>query len=168
MADFVQKSVSKTAVREWIAPLTIANINALVSEITGAGNPFETSGYVQSGENLPGAAKSRESYTGMVVYENPDGRIVGTIALRTKTQEALNAAVPRLVADAPLANEMGGEPVRDTEKEAYSVGIRCHDEATDEFYTVTIGRKRMAITSYSDDGILSRIETWADGKANLN
>ena len=49
MADFVETGQSKTAVREIAAPLSLAGINTLVTEVTGAGNPFATTGYTQGG-----------------------------------------------------------------------------------------------------------------------
>ena len=168
MADFVQKSINKSATRDWIVPLSLSDINALITEITGAGNPFATSSYVEGGETIAGAMKGKEAYTGLVVYENAAGKIVGTIALRTKTQASLADGVDEIVRDTALTGFMGGDPVRNTEDEAYSVAVRCHDTATSENYVVTLARKKMTVSSYGSDSILTRIETWADGKPNLN
>jgi hypothetical protein len=42
----------------------------------------------------------------------------------------------------------------------------CH-HANREIYTVTFTRDQVRVSSYSDDAILTAIETWADTKTEL-
>ncbi len=76
--------------------------------------------------------------------------------------EAAGVASP----SAALAAAHGGTPVRNSAHETYSATLRCRDP-NGELYFVTISRDRVSITSYSDDGIRTKVETWADTVAAL-
>jgi hypothetical protein len=52
-------------------------------------------------------------------------------------------------------------PVHDLESDSFSVTLKCHDP-NGELYNVTFSCDRVTVQSYSDDAILSKIETWAD------
>jgi len=56
---------------------------------------------------------------------------------------------------------LGGDAVRDSDSESYSCTLKCHD-ANGEVYYVTLARDQVRISSYSDDAIRTRVETWAD------
>ena len=56
---------------------------------------------------------------------------------------------------------LGGDAVRDSDSESYSCTLKCHD-ANGEVYYVTFARDQVRISSYSDDAIRTRVETWAD------
>ncbi|MCX6690697.1 MAG: hypothetical protein NTW33_01270 [Methanoregula sp.] len=42
----------------------------------------------------------------------------------------------------------------------------CHDPNC-EIYYVNFARDRLSVTSYSDDAILAKVDTWADTVAGL-
>lgn len=44
--------------------------------------------------------------------------------------------------------------------------LQCYD-ANGELYYVTFARDRLIVSSYSDDAILGKVETWADTVAGL-
>ena len=52
-------------------------------------------------------------------------------------------------------------PARDSDKETYSATVKCHDP-NGELYLVTFNRDKVTVTSYEDDAILAKVETWAD------
>jgi hypothetical protein len=106
-------------------------------------------------------AKNRETYTAYVIYEDAEAKSVGLVTARGKTIAGFTAAIAEILANAELAAAMGGDAVRDSESESYSCSLRCHD-ANGEVYYVTFSRDQVRITSYSDDAIRTRIETWAD------
>ena len=56
---------------------------------------------------------------------------------------------------------LGGDAVRDSDSESYSCTLKCHD-ANGEVYYVTFARDQVRISSYSDDAIRTRVETWSD------
>jgi hypothetical protein len=56
--------------------------------------------------------------------------------------------------------------VNSAEDERYAVTLRCHD-ANGEIYYVAFARDQVTISSYSDDAIVARVDTWADTKPAL-
>jgi hypothetical protein len=167
MGDFVQASIVKSATRALATALPLATANTLITTITGATNPFATADYEVSGETVDGCQKTSESYSGRIIYEDAEAKATGNIVVRRPVQANFGSAMTRILADTTLAGHMGGEPIRDTEYETYSQTVRCKDAATLELYTVTFTPGVMRVTSYSDDSILARIETWADLQASL-
>jgi hypothetical protein len=70
------------------------------------------------------------------------------------------------MADAAIATSFGGSASRDTDHETYSASLRCHD-ANGEIYFVYFSRKQVSLTSYSDEAIRTKVETWADTVGSL-
>ena len=60
----------------------------------------------------------------------------------------------------------GGTPARDSDNETFSATLKCHDP-NGELYLVNFSRDRVTLTSYSDDAIRTKVETWADTVAAL-
>ena len=61
----------------------------------------------------------------------------------------------------PNSTAHAGTPYRDSENETYSATIKCHDP-NGELYMVTFSRDSVGLTTYSDDSIRTKVETWAD------
>ena len=61
---------------------------------------------------------------------------------------------------------LGGTPIRDSANERFAATLRCHD-ANGEIYFVNFSREQVTLTSFSDEAIRSRVETWADTVAAL-
>jgi hypothetical protein len=161
MADFVQTSNTKTAVRDLAAP--IADVTAFNTIVQGVitGNPWVCTAYTYGDVPQDPVMKNREAYTGYVVYEDVEAKSVGFVSARAKTITGFNASIAEILGNAELATAMGGDAVRDSESENYSVALKCHD-ANGEVYYVTFSRDQVRVSSYSDDAIRTRIETWAD------
>ncbi len=66
-----------------------------------------------------------------------------------------------VIADTEITTSLGGTPSRDSAKETYTATLKCHD-ANGEIYYLTFSRKQVTLTSYTDEGIRLRVETWAD------
>ncbi|MDD1686168.1 hypothetical protein [Methanoregula sp.] len=64
----------------------------------------------------------------------------------------------------PLA--FGGTAVRDSANERFAATLRCHD-ANGEISFVNFCREQVTLTSFSDERIRNRVETWADTVAVL-
>ncbi|MDT8358343.1 MAG: hypothetical protein RQ758_07565, partial [Methanomicrobiaceae archaeon] len=80
---------------------------------------------------------------------------------RAPTVAAFDGTALEIMGNAALAAAMGGTPVRESDRESFSVQLKCHD-AGGEIYYVTFGRDSVRITSYEDDLIRTTVETWAD------
>jgi len=91
---------------------------------------------------------------------------VGYVTARAPTIAGFNASITEVLANEALTTAMGGDPIRDAERDSYSVTLKCHD-ASGEIYYVAFSRDRVTVSSYSDDAIRTAVETWADTVAAL-
>ena len=161
MADFVQNSETKNAVRLLASPIVdVSAFNTIVASVI-ADNPFACVAYMTAGVTHDPVEKTKETYTARIVYEDVDAKSVGSSAEKYNTIAGFNTGIALLMADVPLATAHGGTAIHDPEVDSYAATLKCHD-ANGELYNVTFSRERMTVTSYSDDAILARVETWAD------
>jgi hypothetical protein len=162
MADFVQKTVNKTAVRDLAVPIAdVTSFNALVQAVIDD-NPFGCVGYTtKAGETIAPIIKNREHYTAKVNFVDGEGKKVGTVSLQSPTIAAFNANAAEVLANTALATAMGGVAERNFAGETYYAQLRCHDPSGDDYY-VTFTRKTVRISSYQDDAVRTAVETWAD------
>ncbi len=151
MGDFVQKAVTRSAVRTLAAPI----------ESVPANNPFGCTPYESGGETLAGIEKTCEGYSSRIVYQDTEARSVGTVIIRSPTVAAYGANVQAVIESAALASVMGGTLVHALEDDSFSSTLRCHDE-NGEVYTVGFTRNRVTISSYGGDTIRATVEVWAD------
>ncbi len=166
MADFIEKSNTRTAVRELSIPIAdISTFDAIVASVL-ADNPFGCVDYIEGGVTYDGVTLNRESYTAKVNFEDDDGKRVGAISARAPTVAAFGTVATNLMGNAALATAMGGEAVRDAEHDSYSCQLKCHDPSG-EIYYVTFSRDAVRITAYEDNAIRTTVETWADGMPAL-
>jgi hypothetical protein len=166
MADFTSSTTTKSAIRNVTVPL--ADVTAFDNIVQGVitNNPFQCVSYNAQGVNHPPVERNRQSYTARVIYQDTGAKNVGLITIRADSIAAFTAAANRIVADTEIATALGGTPVRDVENEKFSTTVRCHD-ANGEIFFVDFTRDRVRLSSYSDEAIRSRVETWADTVAAL-
>ena len=108
MADFVQNSIVKTAVRELANPIAdVSSFNTIVASVI-TDNPFACVAYVSAGVSHNPVEKTRESYTARLVYENTDAITVGSTVEKYNTIAGFNTGVAIIMASAPLATQHGG------------------------------------------------------------
>ena len=161
MGDFVQKTVTKTAVRELATPIEdVSAFNTIVESLITA-NPFGCVAYTISGVTHQPVEKSRENYVARVVYQDTLAKTVGNESGKYNTVAGFDAGAAAILANTALAAAHGGTPVRDPNSETYSATLKCRDP-NGEIYMVTLSRSRMNLTSYTDDAIRTKVETWAD------
>jgi len=166
MADFTTSNTTKSAVRKLAAPL--ADVTAFDNIVQGVitNNPFQCTTYNQGGSDHPPVERSRQGFTSRIVYQDGMAKTVALITVRASTIAAFTAAANHLVANTQLATDLGGTPARDFANEKFATTLRCHD-ANGEIYFVNFSREQVTLTSFSDDSIRSRVETWADTVAVL-
>jgi hypothetical protein len=166
MADFVQTSQTKSAVRELANPIASVSAFNLIVQSVITDNPFACVSYMTAGETHDPVEKTRESYTAKMVYEDVDAKTVGTGSHRFNTIAGFNAGVTALLAAADVTTTHGGSALHDAENDTFSATLRCHD-ANGELYMLNFSRNRVSLTSYSDEAIHTSVETWADTVAAL-
>ena len=166
MADFVQSANVKSATRTLAEPIAdVATFNTIVQSVVTS-NPFACVAYMTAGESHPAVEKTKEGYTAKLVYQDTDAKTVGTGSHKFNTLAGFNAGVTALLAAAAVSTAHGGSVVHDIGSDAFSATLRCHD-ANGELYMVNFSRDRVTITSYEDDAIRTKVETWADSVAAL-
>ena len=169
MADFVQKTVNKTAVRDLTVPIAdVTSFNTLVESVI-ADNPFGCVEHTGSdGQPVAAVIRNREHYTAKVNFvDEATGKRVGTVSLQSPSIAAFNANASEVLANTALATAMGGVAERNFAGESYYAQLRCHDPSGDDYY-VTFTRKTVRVSSYQDDAIKGKVETWADDVPELD
>jgi hypothetical protein len=161
MADFVQKTNVKSAVRTLADPIAdVAAFNTLVQSVITT-NPLACVSYVSAGVTHAPVEKTREAYVAKVVYQDTDAKTIGTEAGKFNSMAGFNAGATALLGNAALTAAHGGTPARDSDNETFSATLKCHDP-NGELYMLTFSRSQLTLTSYSDDAIRTKVETWAD------
>jgi hypothetical protein len=166
MADFIQKTTVKSAVRTLASPIAdAAAFNTIVQSVI-TDNPFTCTSYESAGVTHQPVEKTKENYVAKVIYQDTDAKTIGNDSSKFSTLAGFTAGATALLADTALAAAHGGTAIHDLAHDTYSATLKCHD-ANGEIYMVTFGRDSVSITSYSDDTIRTRVETWADTVAAL-
>ena len=162
MADFVQNSTVKSAVRELANPIPdVGTFNTIVQSVI-TGNPFGCVSYMSAGATHDPVEKAREAYTLRFVYQDPaTAGTAGTGTHRFNTIAGFSAGIAALAGAAALTAAHAGVPVHDAESDSFSATLRCHDQ-NGELYNLTFSRDRITLQSYSDDAIRTKVEAWAD------
>ena len=161
MANFVRGFVVRTAVRE--LPVPIEDVAAFAAVFNGlvTNNPFGCTPYRVGTETHAAVEKTREAYTGRMIYENGEAQTVGQVTMRCPTVAAYTANVATVHGNAALASAMGCTAAHATDSDSFSATLRFHD-ANGEVYTLGLSRSRVTLSSYEDDAICTAVETWAD------
>ena len=166
MADFVPATITKSAVRNLHDPhTTISSFNTLISTIVGT-NPWGCIAYTQGGAAMPPVAITKQIYSGKINYENASGKVIGSIAVNAPTVTGFTNATDSLAADVEYEGFLDGTAIRKPLEDRFSVTLRCcHVDG--DVYNVTFTRDKVRVSGYSNDAILTTLETWADGVAAL-
>ncbi|MCX6689551.1 MAG: hypothetical protein NTZ39_07685 [Methanoregula sp.] len=166
MADFVPKTIVKSATRVLTNPIdSVSSFDTIVDGVV-TDNPFTCTTYTVSGETMDAVAITKRSYGARLVWEDAEAKNVGNTTERYDTSAGFNAGVAIIMESAPLATQHGGTCSHDPDLDTYSATLRCHD-ANGELYTVTVSRDHIDVSSYSDDAILAKVEAWADSVPTL-
>ncbi len=166
MATFKQNRPSKSATRMLASPF--ANINAfdaLMQDII-RNNPFGCIAYRVPGKNHPPVEKVREMYTAKFVYENGEGKRVGTSSETYSSIPGFHAGVKAVTSNLANIAAHGGAVRRNQSADSYAVSLKCHDPNGEVFF-LNLARDKVTISSYSDDSVRQRIEEWSEGTPAL-
>ena len=161
MADFVQSTNVKSAVRILAEPIAdVAAFNTIVQSVINE-NPFACVAYMSAGITHAPVEKTRENYVVKIVYQDTEAKTVGNDSGRFNTVAGFNAGAAAYLASATLGTAHSGTAVRDLDNETFSATLKCHDP-NGEIYMVNFSRDKVTLTSYGDDAIKTKLETWAD------
>ncbi|WP_326493490.1 hypothetical protein [Methanogenium organophilum] len=108
IADFIQTTNTKSAVRDLTVPIAnITTFDALVQDIIDT-NPFGCTAYVESGVTIDPIVRSQERYDAKIVYENLEADTVGDVSVQVNSVAAFGTAATHVMADDDLATAIGG------------------------------------------------------------
>jgi hypothetical protein len=122
---------------------------------------------MSSGINHQPVEKSKETYTGKFVYQDGNAKSIGSNSESYNSIAGYTAGIAAVLANSANNTAHGGSPVHDAANDTFSVTLKCHDP-NGELYFVNLSRKQVTISSYEDDAIRIRIETWSDGVTALS
>jgi hypothetical protein len=161
MADFMQNTNVKSAVRKLTNPIPdVDAFNTIVQNVI-LNNPFGCVSHMSSGINHPPVEKSKESYTARFAYQDTDAKTVGKGSESYNTMAGYNAGITAVLANTANNTAHAGTPIHDSPSDNFSATLKCQDP-NGELYIVNFSRQQVTISSYEDDSIRMKIETWAD------
>lgn len=104
MADFVEKTVNKSALRELAFPIPdVETFDEIVCSVIDE-NPFGCVGYTtKAGQTIAPVIRNREHYTAKVNFIDDDGKKVGTVSIQSPSIAAFNANVAEALVNAAFA-----------------------------------------------------------------
>ena len=162
MANFVPRSIVKSAIRTLITEIpTLAAFSGVVDGIL-TNNPFGCTAYESGGVSYDPVEKTREVYTARFIYEDNEAVTIATSAIKCPTVAAYNGVVTAVPAATAINTAIGETGVHVLDDDSFSATVKCHD-ANGELYNISISRTAVSISGYTADAILTTVEAWADG-----
>ena len=166
MRYFKPKPGTKSAVRILKQPLPdITAFDAVVRSLV-LRNPLGCTSYRSAKKNHPPVEIVREMYTAKFVYENSKGKRIGSGLDMYNSIEGYQYGIAAVISNMANIAAHGGKVRHVPAADLFSVILKCNDPKAGLFF-LSIARDRVTISSYSDDAIRARVETWADGVPTL-
>jgi hypothetical protein len=161
MAHFNQKPGTKSAAHHLKVPIAdITAFDAIVRSLV-MNNPLGCTSYWTGRKNHPPVERVREMYTAKFVYENPDGRRIGTGQEMYNSVEGYRYGIAAVISNMANIAAHRGKVRRIPDADLFSVILKCHDPEG-ALYFLSIARNRVTVASYTDDEIRKRVGRWTD------
>ena len=162
MADFLETAVTKSAVRTLRNRYpTSAGLKTLVDGVI-SGNPWGCIPYTKSGATYAAVNITKETYTGTVLYQDLQGKVIGKITVAAPTLAGFDSAISNIQSNATLETLMGGDAIYNNLTDRASIAVQgCWSDG--DVFNVTFTRDVVRVSAYSNDTIVGALETWADG-----
>ncbi len=161
MADFKPRPGSKSAYRHLKSPITdITVFNGIVSSLI-LKNPLGCTSYRTARNHYPPVQKVREMYTAKFVYQNARGKRIGTGLDMYDSVEGYQTGIAAVISNMANIASHRGKVMHIPDADLFSVLLKCHDPEG-ELYFLSLARDRVTLSSYTDDAIRMRVETWTD------
>ena len=100
-------------------------------------------------------------YTAKFVYEDPDGKRIGTGQEMYNSVEGYQYGIAAVITNMANIAAHRGKVRHIPDADLFSVILKCHDP-DGELYFLSIARDRVTVSSYTDDEIRRRVERWTD------
>jgi hypothetical protein len=124
-------------------------------------NPFGCTSYMKSRKNHQPVERVREMYTAKFVYEDAEGKRIGTSQEMYNSLEGYQNGIHAVISNMANIAAHRGKIRHLPDTDHFSVILKCHDP-NGEFYFLSLARDRVTVSSYTDDEILKQVEFWKD------
>ncbi|MDO8873272.1 MAG: hypothetical protein Q7V05_11175 [Methanoregula sp.] len=112
MADFVQNSETKSAIRELADPIAdVATFNSIVQSVI-TGNPFACVSYMTAGVTHDPVEKTKEGYAVKIIYQDSDAKVVGNLSDKFDLIAGFNAGASAILANTAHSTAHGCTAMR--------------------------------------------------------
>lgn len=162
MARFIEKTGKTSAFRYLKHRIPdIGEFEEIVRAIL-LKNPFDCTSYMKGGRNHPPVEKVREQYTAKFVYEDADGKQVGSGLDMYTSAEGYRYGIAAVISNMANVTAHGGKARHDPASDHFSVTLQCNDPGSGLFF-LDLSREKLTLSLYRNDAVLHRIQDWADG-----
>jgi hypothetical protein len=124
-------------------------------------NPLGCTSYMCAKRNHPPVEIVREMYTAKFVYVNAGKKQIGAGLDRYDSVEGYETGIASVISNMANIASHRGKVKHTPAADLFSVTLKCHDP-DGECYFLSIARDRVTLSSYTDDAIRHRAETWTD------
>jgi hypothetical protein len=124
-------------------------------------NPIGCTSYRSVKTAHPPLEIVREMYTAKFQYTNDNGKRIGTGQEMYDSVEGYELGVAAMISNMANIAAHRGRVRHIAAADHFSVILKCHDPEGG-FFFVSIARDRLTVSSYNNDEIRKRVETWAN------
>jgi hypothetical protein len=161
MAHFNQKPGTKSASLHLKKPFPDVTAFDAVVRLLILNNPLGCTSCWIGRKNHRPVEKVREMYTAKFVYEDPDGKRIGTGQEMYNTVEGYQYGIAAVISNMANIAAHRGKVRHIPYADLFSVILKCHDPDGEQYF-LSLARNRVTVSSYSDDEIRRRVERWSD------
>lgn len=159
MPLFRQKPGTRSTVCKLKNPFPdITLFNAIVRALV-LNNRLACSSYRARRKAHPPIEIVREMYTAKFIYTDPKGKRVGRTSEVYDSVEGYETGIAAVITNMANRDAHRGKPKHLLSADLFSAMLKCHDPGG-ELYFLNIARDRITLSSYNDNTILERVETW--------
>jgi len=162
MRLFTPRNGTKSAVHRLKTPFPdIKAFDTVVRSLIRS-NPLGCISYMRAKKNHQPIEIIREMYTAKFVYLDADAKQIGRGLDTYDTLEGYQYGIAAVISNMANIAAHRGKARHLPDADHFSVILKCHDP-NGELYFLSIARDRVTVSSYTDDAIKKKVESWTDG-----
>ncbi|MGA2699215.1 MAG: hypothetical protein ABSE74_06215, partial [Methanoregula sp.] len=129
-------------------------------------NPLGCISYFSMRKNYPPVTVVREMYTAKFTYTTPGGKRIGTSSEVYDSVEGYENGVAAMISNMANIAAHRGKIRHRKDADLFSAILKCNDP-NDGIYFVSLARRRITVSSYTNDAIRNKVEAWTDSVPEL-
>jgi hypothetical protein len=161
MPVFTPKTGSRSASRILKHPIPdIDTFDSLVRTLVRS-NPLGCTSYFSLRKNYPPVKVVREMYAAKFAYTSPEGKRIGTSSEVYDSVEGYENGIAAMISNMANLAAHRGKIRHRKDADLFSAILKCNDPDAG-IYFISLARRRITVSSYTDDAIRKKVEAWAD------